>query len=81
MAAAPWAFVAIPPATIVFLPFISASKPCFAIMSGSSSDWFRPWFLAVGPGMGEVRVMPLSVSSFCRASVQDCRKDFGRVVV
>jgi hypothetical protein len=25
--------------------------------------------------MGEVMVMPVSLSSFCRASVQDCRKD------
>jgi hypothetical protein len=81
LAAAPWAFVAIPPAMIVFLPFISASKPCFAITSGSSSGWFRPWCPSSRPrhgrGDGDAGV-PQLVLQGLGAGLQEGR---GRVVV
>jgi hypothetical protein len=39
-----------------------------------SARWKKS--VSVGPGMSEVIETPLSSSSFCSASVNDCRNDF-----
>src|SRR5215207_7063705 len=74
------------PATTLRSPSMRASKPCLATLTGSSlepcptrvSSMSALWkkLVSVGPGMSEVITTSVSLSSFCTASANDCRKDF-----
>src|SRR5829696_2513049 len=74
------------PATTLRSPSMRASKPCLATLAGSSlepcptrvSSMSALWkkLVSVGPGMSEVITTSVSLSSFCTASANDCRKDF-----
>ncbi|WP_243422561.1 hypothetical protein [Micromonospora globispora] len=74
------------PAETFWSPFISASKASSATVRGSS---FFPWptrvssmcarskkFVSVGPGISDVTVTPVSLSSLRSASANDWLNDF-----
>src|SRR5829696_9080142 len=73
------------PATTLRSPSMSASKPCFATLAGSSLEPCPTRVssmsarskksVSVGPGISEVITTSVSLSSFCTASANDCRKD------
>jgi hypothetical protein len=67
-------------------PFISAAKPCFATCAGSSF-FDAPTLVSsmsarakksvsVGPGISDVTVTPLSLSSSATACANDWMNDF-----
>ena len=82
----PWSLVDNDPATTRSLPAMSASKPYRATSAGSSLSE-APTFVSsmsarskntvsVGPGIREVTVTPVSLSSCRSASANDCTNDF-----
>ena len=84
--ATPDALVERDPATTFRSPDMSARKPCSATWAASSfsdaptrvSSMSARWkkSVSVGPGISDVTVTPVSRSSSCRASANDCRNDF-----
>ena len=85
-AAAAWSLFFLAPATTWSSPSIRAAKPCAATCAGSSLSAAPTLvssmsarskkLVSVGPGIKEVTVTPVSLSSLRIASAKDCTKAF-----